>query len=177
MYAPDKNWFCRLCMTLNQNRFRINNSANCRSTKQNFVANKDIKWAAANNINVKSWTTWLKVMLSRLKMLEAGARIRKLWWFCPALIARWTSPVVWSFSSRPYPEQMEPELQHAIAKLSLMNAMMWQGILQPTQERGLSDRDLERQLGFRPMQIGCQDDVSKLAAFTITLTQIFSETY
>jgi len=62
---------------------------------------------------------------------------------------------------------MEPELQRS-PKLSLMNAMMLlRHSVQPTQERGLSDRDLERQLGLSTHQNRMSaDDVSKLAAFT-----------
>jgi len=60
-----------------------------------------------------------------LEDAEAGARIRKLWWFCPALIDERRQLFCRSFHPDRIPtEQMEPELQHAISKLSLMNAMM-----------------------------------------------------
>lgn len=66
-------------------------------------------------------------------------------------------------------DQMEPELRQAIAQIdSRERDDVAREFLQHLKQRGLSDRDLERQLSLsthHPSRMSA-DDVSKLAAFT-----------
>ncbi len=66
-------------------------------------------------------------------------------------------------------EQMEPELQKAIAQIKPNERDdVAKAFCNQLKKRGLSDRDLERQLGLsthHPNRMSA-DDVSKLAAFT-----------
>ncbi|HBL14982.1 MAG TPA: hypothetical protein DD379_27025 [Cyanobacteria bacterium UBA11162] len=67
------------------------------------------------------------------------------------------------------PSQMEPELQNAIAQIKPNERDdVAREFLNQLKKRGLSDRDLERQLGLsthNPNRMTA-DDVSRLAAFT-----------
>ncbi len=66
-------------------------------------------------------------------------------------------------------EQMEPELQHAIAQIKPNERDdVARAFCNQLKKRGLSDRDLERQLGLSTHHSNrmSADDVSKLAAFT-----------
>ncbi|HAG81997.1 MAG TPA: hypothetical protein DCL61_12725 [Cyanobacteria bacterium UBA12227] len=67
------------------------------------------------------------------------------------------------------PSQMEPELQNAIAQIKPNERDdVAREFLSQLKKRGLSDRDLERQLGLsthNPNRMTA-DDVSRLAAFT-----------
>ncbi|HBL61586.1 MAG TPA: hypothetical protein DDZ80_25175, partial [Cyanobacteria bacterium UBA8803] len=67
------------------------------------------------------------------------------------------------------PHQMEPELQQAIAQIKPNERDdVAREFFKQLGKRGLSDRDLERQLGLstRHPNRMTADDVSKLAAFT-----------
>ncbi len=67
------------------------------------------------------------------------------------------------------PQQMEPELQQAIAQIKPNERDdVAKEFLQQLKKRGLSDRDLEKQLGLSTRHASRMnaDDVSKLAGFT-----------
>lgn len=67
------------------------------------------------------------------------------------------------------PSQMEPELQKAIAQIDPHERDdVSKAFFKHLKERGLSDRDLERQLGLSTHHASRMnaDDVSKLASFT-----------
>ncbi|WP_017298687.1 hypothetical protein [Nodosilinea nodulosa] len=67
------------------------------------------------------------------------------------------------------PSQMEPELRQAIAKIKPKERDdVARDLLKHLKGRGLSDRDLEQQLGLSTHHASrmSEDDVTKLAAFT-----------
>ncbi|MGF1587998.1 MAG: hypothetical protein ACFCU7_01905 [Pleurocapsa sp.] len=67
------------------------------------------------------------------------------------------------------PQQMEPELQQAIAQIKPNERDdVAKEFLQQLKKRGLSDKDLEKQLGLSTRHASRMnaDDVSKLASFT-----------
>jgi len=104
-------------------------------------------------------------MLSRLKMLKLEQEYANFDDFAQRSSHDERRQLFRSFHPDRIPtEQMEPELQHAITQIK-PNERDDKAFCNQLKKRGLSDRDLERQLAFDPSRKS-DKDVSKLAAFT-----------